>query len=264
MHKLFTPKLFAPRRFVSSKIAQPEAVLRALLRALAAVAAACWLGVATSRCSATTKGLNQIPTPDLQPSGQLSLSYQLVQPQIDNADQLQGEYGINKKFELAAVQGFKPTESRLGGEYGLVQRRPYLLSVGFLNYSSLSPRPQAFVEAGYYKGSAHLEDKYQVMGGALLVSGQAEGIAGGLLKLNRSVWLSADYQSGAENFSTLGVTFSSKSGKLVFNPAIYWSNSTPRHSYGYAVLTYTFDFNARKKPPPDPGPKSQNPAPGSR
>ncbi len=184
---------------------------------------------------ATTKGLNQIVTPDVQPQGLLSLSVQQVHPQIDNATQFQVEYGLTKRFELSYAHGFSPDQDKLAGEYALIQKNPYLLSVGFLNYTRRSSA-QPFVEGGYYKG------RNQFSLGAVRVGSHMEALAGYLYNISDKVQLSADYQSQKENFSTVGLSFN-LTKNLVFNPAIYFTNSTPRHAYGYAVLTYNFDLN---------------------
>ena len=55
---------------------------------------------------ATTKGLNQILTPDIQPAGVLSLSYQGQSSQIGNSEQAQFELGLSKSIEVAVFRGF--------------------------------------------------------------------------------------------------------------------------------------------------------------
>ncbi len=198
---------------------------------------------ATLSAHGTTKGLNQIVTPDVQPEGLLSLSVQQVHPQIDNPTQFQVEYGLTKRFELSYSHGFSPSQDRLGAEYALIQKNPYLLSVGFLNFQRHSAA-QPFIESGYYKG------KEQFSAGVVRVSGHIEPIFGYLHTFNNFVQFSADYQQGQDNFSTVGLTFN-LTKSLVFNPAIYLTNSTPRHTYGYAVLTYNFDLKPKRNASPD-------------
>jgi hypothetical protein len=82
---------------------------------------------------ATTKGLNQIVTPDLQREGELSLSLQAQDERIGNSYEIQSELGLTKWAEIAVFKGFKPNELIFGTELGLLQREPYLLSVGFAN-----------------------------------------------------------------------------------------------------------------------------------
>ncbi|MDQ6939141.1 MAG: hypothetical protein M3119_03185, partial [Verrucomicrobiota bacterium] len=58
--------------------------------------------------AATTKGLSQIVTPDLQPEGDLSLSAQGQAARIANPYELQAELGLTSFAEVAVFQGFKP------------------------------------------------------------------------------------------------------------------------------------------------------------
>src|SRR6058998_2712825 len=100
---------------------------------------------------ATTKGLSQIVTPDLQGEGDLSLSFQIQDKRIANPYQLQAELGLTKRAEVAVFRGFQPDEWIFGTEIGLLRKEPFLLSVGFVNWSPhLNVDPQPFIEAGYY------------------------------------------------------------------------------------------------------------------
>src|SRR5450631_2700062 len=99
---------------------------------------------------ATTKGLSQIVTPDLQPEGELSLSYQAQARDIGNPSELQAEIGITSWLEAAVFQGLSPSEQVFNAQVGLVQNGPWLLTTGFINWSTLGARPQPFLEAGYY------------------------------------------------------------------------------------------------------------------
>src|ERR1051326_1430725 len=99
-------------------------------------AAAVLLGLVCLRsASATTKGLSQIVTPDLQDEGDLSMSLQIQDKRIANPYELQAELGLTKWAEAAVFRGFDPDEWIFGTEFGLVQKQPYLLSVGFVNWS---------------------------------------------------------------------------------------------------------------------------------
>lgn len=99
----------------------------------------------------TTKGLNQIITPDLQSEGDLSLSPQIQDKKIGNPYEIQGELGLTKWGEIAVFKGFRPNELIFGTELGLIEKEPYLLSTGFVNWSPHSHvDPQPFIEAGYY------------------------------------------------------------------------------------------------------------------
>ena len=108
---------------------------------------------------ATTKGLNQIVTPDVQPFGILSVSFQQQDPSIANRYEVQAELGITRRFEVAAFQGYSPPEQVVNAEYALLQNgpnQPYLLSAGFFNWTTQGSAPQPYVEGGYYKGNTQL------------------------------------------------------------------------------------------------------------
>ena len=83
---------------------------------------------------ATTKGLSQIVTPDLEPQGDLSLSFQIQDKRIANPYQLQAELGLTDWGEVAVFRGFQPDEWIFGTEIGLLRKEPYLLSIGFINW----------------------------------------------------------------------------------------------------------------------------------
>src|SRR5207244_605450 len=78
---------------------------------------------------ATTKGLSQIVTPDLQGEGDLSLSLQIQDKRIANPYELQAELGLTKWAEVAVFQGFDPNEEIFATEFGILTKEPYLLSV---------------------------------------------------------------------------------------------------------------------------------------
>ena len=100
---------------------------------------------------ATTKGLSQIVTPDLQAEGDLSLSLQIQDKRIANPYELQAEMGLTKWAEVAVFRGFQPDEWIFGTEIGLFTKEPFLLSIGFVNWSPhLDVDPQPYIEAGYY------------------------------------------------------------------------------------------------------------------
>src|SRR6267143_203742 len=100
---------------------------------------------------ATTKGLSQIVTPELQDEGDLSLSLQIQDKRIANPYELQAEMGLTKWAEVAVFRGFQPDDWILATEIGLLTKEPFLLSVGFVNWSPhLNVNPQPFIEAGYY------------------------------------------------------------------------------------------------------------------
>ena len=62
---------------------------------------------------ATAKGLSQIVTPDVQPQGDLSLSFQWQGKEIANPYEFQAELGITRSFEVAIFQGVQPSDRGL-------------------------------------------------------------------------------------------------------------------------------------------------------
>src|ERR1043166_2916620 len=183
---------------------------------------------------ATTKGLSQIVTPDLQEEGDLSLSLQIQDKRIANPYELQAELGLTKWAEVAVFRGFEPDEWILGTEIGLLTKEPFLLSVGFVNWSPhLGVDPQPYIEAGYYT------EHHKVIVGAIHAGYKNEAILGYAYDFNQRWRVQVDWQSGSENSSTIGFTCN-VTPDFQFNPAIYFSNDDPRRLMGYVVFTYTF------------------------
>jgi hypothetical protein len=183
---------------------------------------------------ATTKGLSQIVTPDLQGEGDLSLSLQIQDKRIGNPYELQAELGLTKWAEIAVFQGFKPNEEILATEFGILTKEPYLLSIGFTNWSPRSHvDPQPYIEAGYY--TEH--NKFIV--GAIHAGYKNEAILGYAYDFNKQWRVQVDFQSGKENSSTIGFTWNITPDFQV-NPAIYFANYHPDRLMGYIVFTYTF------------------------
>ena len=90
-------------------------------------------------------------TPDLQGEGDLSLSLQIQDKRIANPYELQAELGLTKWAEVAVFRGFQPDDWIFGTEIGLLRKEPWLLSIGFVNWSPhLNVDPQPYIEAGYY------------------------------------------------------------------------------------------------------------------
>jgi len=208
--------------------------------------------VAAHSSFATTKGLSQIVTPDLQAEGDLSLSFQAQSERIGNPYQLQTEMGLTKWAEVAVFKGFDPNEVIFGTEIGLIQKEPYLLSVGFVNWSPHSHvDPQPFVEAGYY--GAH--NKF--IAGMAHVDFRHEAILGYAYDFNETWRAQVDFQSGSGNSSTIGFTWNITHDFQV-NPAIYVTNDSPHHVLGYVVFTYTFHLWHAKKSAEVNAPKSEN------
>lgn len=150
---------------------------------------------------ATTKGLSQIVTPDLQPEGDLSLSVQIQDKRIANPYQLHAELGLTKWGEVAVFRGFQPDEWIFGTEIGLLTKEPYLLSVGFVNWSPrLDVDPQPYIEDGYYT------EHHKLIAGAIHADYKNEAIFGYAYDFNEKWRLPVDFQSGSENSSTIGFT----------------------------------------------------------
>jgi hypothetical protein len=188
--------------------------------------------VTVEPAAATTKGLSQIVTPDLQPEGELSMSFQAQARRIANPYELQAELGLTKWFEAAVFQGVSPNEQILGTQLSLVQHGPYLLTTGFINWSTRGVSPQPLLEGGYY--TEH--DKF--MAGVVRVSDRNEALLGWAHDFNAMWRFQLDYQSGRENYFTVGFTCN-VSEAFQFNPALYIANDNSHSAVGYIVFTYT-------------------------
>ncbi|PYK63373.1 MAG: hypothetical protein DME50_17710 [Verrucomicrobia bacterium] len=169
-------------------------------------------------CLATTKGLSQIVTPDLQGEGDLSLSLQIQDKRIANPYELQAELGLTKWAEVAVFRGFQPDDWIFGTEIGLL---PY-------------------IEAGYYT------EHHKVIAGAIHAGYKNEAILGYAYDFNERWRVQVDWQSGSENSSTIGFTCN-VTRDFQFNPAIYFSNDDPARLMGYIVFTYTFHLWGKKE-----------------
>src|SRR5438094_1562286 len=151
---------------------------------------------------ASTNGLSQIVTPELEEEGDLSLSLQIQDKRIANPYELQAELGLTKWAEIAIFRGFDPDEWILGTEFGLLTKEPYLLSVGFVNWSPhLDVDPQPYIEAGYYT------EHHKIIVGAIHAGYKNEAILGYAYDFNKTCRVQVDFQSGCENSSTIGFTF---------------------------------------------------------
>jgi hypothetical protein len=193
------------------------------------------------RSFATTKGLSQIVTPDLQPKGDLSLSFQIQDKRIANPYQLQTELGLTDWGEVAVFRGFQPDEWIFGTEIGLLRKEPYLLSIGFINWSPhLDVDPQPFIEAGYWG------EHNKVCAGFIHAGYKNEAILGYAYDFNERWRVQVDWQSGSENSSTIGFTCN-VTPDFQFNPALYVSNDSKHDLFGYIVFTYTFHLWGGKK-----------------
>jgi len=214
---------------------------------------------------ATTKGLNQIVTPDVQPDGILSFSVQQQDPNIANRYEAQIELGLTRRFEVAIFQGASPPEQVANAEYSIFVKGPYLLSTGFFNWTTRGSAPQPYLEGGYYKGNTEI-----MLGGARVISQQPDvagfvqnkhqyqAILGYGYRINPRTLIQLDYQSGTANSATAGFTYN-VTPELQFNPSLYVSNAAGHKLWGYAVLTWNINlFGPRPAQPPVPSvlPKS--------
>jgi hypothetical protein len=135
---------------------------------------------------------------------------------------------------VAVFKGFDPNEVIFGTELALIQKEPYLVSAGFVNWSPHSHvDPQPFVEAGYYT------EHHKFIVGAIHAGYRNEAILGYAYDFNKTWRAQVDWQSGSGNSVTLGFTCN-VTRDFQFNPAIYITNDKPHDVLGYIVFTYTF------------------------
>jgi hypothetical protein len=197
---------------------------------------------------ATTKGLSQIVTPDLQDEGDLSVSLQIQDMRIANPYELQAELGLTKWAEVAVFRGFDPDDWIFGTELGILTKEPFLLSTGFVNWSPhLDVDPQPYIEAGYYT------EHHKGIVGGIHAGYKNEVILGYAYDFNKTWRVQVDFQSGSENSSTIGFTCN-VTRDFQFNPAIYFSNDDPGRIFGYIVFTYTLHlWKPKEKESATPG-----------
>jgi hypothetical protein len=207
--------------------------MRRLIRAgiPSGVAAVAGLFLASPRADATIVGLNQIVTPEIQPAGVLALSAQAQHSTIGNSQQIQFELGVTPKFEVAWFQGLKPSEGIVAAELNLVKTGPHLLTTGIVNWSTRGGGAQPLLEYGYYA------DHDQFVVGGIYVDPHTDLILGYKHQFSEKIAFSADFQSGSDDFVTVGLTYNF-TPTLSINPAIYCTNSHPHHFLGYVVLTW--------------------------
>jgi hypothetical protein len=181
---------------------------------------------------ATTKGLSQIVTPDLQEVGQLTLSGQAQERAIGNPRELQAELGLTDWAEVAAFQGFSPNERFAAAEFGILRTQPVLLSAGFLSWSSKGDSPQPFLEAGWYLEHA------KWIGGVQRTGNHSEALLGFAWDFNPRWRAQFDYQAGSDNASTFGITWTPNE-RWQLNPAVYRENGTGHALRAYVVASYS-------------------------
>jgi hypothetical protein len=184
---------------------------------------------------ATTKGLNQIVTPDLQEAGQLTVSGQAQERAIGNPWEAQAELGLNDWVEVAAFQGFSPNERFAAAELGILRTQPLLLSAGFIGWSSMGDAPQPFIEAGWY----HEHAKW--IGGVLHAGSRTEALLGFAWDFNPRWRAQFDYQAGHDNASTFGITWMPNE-RWQLNPAVYRENAAGHALRGYFVASYSLQL----------------------
>jgi hypothetical protein len=183
---------------------------------------------------ATTQGLNQIATPDVQPEGTLALSFNVQDKKIGNQYQLQAEMGLAKWLEIDLFQGFKPNDTVIETEIGLLSKQPYLFSIGFLNWSPHNRvAPQPFAIAGYYYG------RHQLVAGATHSDFRNEALLGYACDFNKTWRLQVDWQSGSGNSSTVGIVWN-VTPDFQASSAVFVTNNSPHEVFGYVAFTYTF------------------------
>jgi len=183
---------------------------------------------------ATTKGLSEIITPDLEPEGDLSLSFQAQDKLIGNPYQFQTEMGLTKWAEVAVFKGFQPNELIFGTEIGILTTEPWLLATGFANWSPHSHvDPQPYLIGGYYT------EHHKFIAGAIHAGYRNEAILGYAYDFNKQWRAQVDFQSGSGNSIAFGFTWNI-TPDFQTNPALYVTNDSPHKVLGYVVFTYTF------------------------
>lgn len=197
--------------------------------------------VSAASSSASTQGLNQIATPDMPPEGDLSLSFQAQGEKLGNPYQVQAEMGLTERFEFAIFKGFEPNELIFATEIGLLTKDPYLVSIGFSNWSPHSHvDPQPYIEAGYWG------DHHKFTAGLAHADFRNEAILGYAYDFNDTWRVQLDFQSGSGNSSTIGIVWSINDDCQI-NPAIYVTNDSPHEVLGFVSFTYTFHVWQDKK-----------------
>jgi hypothetical protein len=105
---------------------------------------------------------------------------------------------------------------------------------GFVNWSPhLNVDPQPFLEFGYYT------EHHKFIVGAIHAGYKNEAILGYAYDFNKTWRAQVDFQSGAENSTTIGFTCNI-TRHFQTNPALYINNGHGHDLFGYVVFTYTF------------------------
>ena len=186
--------------------------------------------IAVPSSSQATTGWVQVPTPDLEPEGGLTLSLQLQDEKLGNMYQLQAEMGLTKWAEVAVFRGIDPDGWIFNTEFGLRTEPPWLLSIGFANWAPHNNiDPQPYIVSGYYG------DHHKIIAGAT-----HEALLAYAYTFNGTWQVQLDWQSGSGNSSTIGFTWS-VTPRLLITPAIFVTNNSPHEVKGFLTLSYTFD-----------------------
>src|SRR5262249_33686964 len=120
-------------------------------------------------------------------------------------------------------------------------KEPFLLSVGFVNWSPhLNVDPQPYIEAGYYT------EHNKVIVGAIHAAYKNEAILGYAYDFNQTWRGQGDWQSGSGKSSTNGFTSNFTRG-FQFHPPLYGSHDSKHDLFWYIVFTYTFHLLGGKK-----------------
>ena len=109
----------------------------------------------------------------MQAEGTLALSIDVQDRKIGNPYQVQAEMGLTKWFEIDIFQGFKPNDSVIETEIGLLLKRTVPVLHWVLNWSPHSHvDPQPFAVAGYYL------DRHEFVVGATHADFRNEALVG--------------------------------------------------------------------------------------
>ena len=191
--------------------------------------------IAVPSSSQATTGWVQVPTPDLEPEGGLTLSLQLQDEKLGNMYQLQAEVGLTKWAEVAVFRGFDPDGWIFNTEIGLRTEAPWLLSIGFANWSPHNNiDPQPYIVSGYYG------DHHRIVAGVTHVNYRHEALLAYAYDFNDTWQVQVDWQSGSGNASTIGFTWN-VTPRFLITPAIFVTNNSPHEVKGFLTLSYTLD-----------------------
>lgn len=181
-----------------------------------------------ARSLATLNGFNQIPTPDVQPTGLMTVSVQSQNTAIGNGLQLQFEVGVADRVGIEYIRGFEPGRDEVDAEYGILDHGPYLISVGAFDVGDRF-RPQLFVQAGYQS------DRWYLVAGTQRQESNFYGIFGVQYSFSARYQILFDYVSGSESFTAAGVNVN-LTPTLSFNPGVFVTNSAPHRAFLYYWL----------------------------